>query len=166
MNESVGFYLHPFEDGTMRTCTRRALIGSVFYPGQMGTDLNPTENAFGGDPEKMYNEGRVLSLIVHLRPQAPPQMGTPALPRPRCVPTRFCFGYINAQFDRACLNTMKTLLKKSNENSERVLFEYAVSLSETELRAAQPNLHRGRAFAHVCKSRREPATSQARRDIK
>ena len=39
---------------------------------------------------------------------------------------------------------MKTLLKKSNENSERVLFEYAVSLSETELRAAMPNFHRGR----------------------
>ena len=125
-----------------------------------------TSSGTTGDGAKMYNEGRVLSLIVHLRPQAPPQMGTPALPRPRCVPTRFCFGYINAQFDRACLNTMKTLLKKSNENSERVLFEYAVSLSETELRAAQPNLHRGRAFAHVCKSRREPATSQARRNIK
>ena len=43
----------------------------------MGTDLNPTENAFGGDPEKMSNGGRVLSHIGHLRPQAPSKMGTP-----------------------------------------------------------------------------------------
>ena len=75
-------------------------------PGQTGTDLNPTENAFGGDPEKMSNEGHVLSLIGHLRTQTP-QVGTPDaapaenqrfspgdpdLPRPRCVPTRSCFG--------------------------------------------------------------------------
>ena len=77
----------------------------LLYPGQTGTDLNPTENAFGGDPEKMSNEGRALSLIGHLRPQAPPQAGTPDaapvenqgfspgdpdLPRPRCVPMRSC----------------------------------------------------------------------------
>ena len=47
------------------------------------------------------------------------------------VSIRSCFGYINAQFDRACLNTMKTLLKKSNENSERVLFEHDVSARRT-----------------------------------
>ena len=29
-----------------------------------------------------------------------------------------------------------------------------VSFSKTDLRAAQPNLHRGRIFAHACKSRR------------
>ena len=55
----------------------------------------------------MYNEGRVFSLIVHLRPQAPPEVGTPDaapaenqgfspgdpdLPRPRCVPARSCSG--------------------------------------------------------------------------
>ena len=40
----------------------------------------------------MYNEGRVFSLIVHLRPQAPPEVGTPTLPRPRCVPARSCSG--------------------------------------------------------------------------
>ena len=57
-----------------------------------------------GDGVKMSNEGRVSSLIGHLRPQAPPQVGTPDaapaenqgfspgdpdLPRPllsRCVP--------------------------------------------------------------------------------
>ena len=56
----------------------RALVRVfLLYPKQMGTDLNPTENAFGGDPEKMSNEGRVLSIIVHLRPQAPPQAGIP-----------------------------------------------------------------------------------------
>ena len=43
----------------------------------MGRDLNPTENAFGGDPEKMSSEGHVLSLIGHLRPQAPSKMGAP-----------------------------------------------------------------------------------------
>ena len=30
-----------------------------------------------GTPKKMSNEGRVLFLIEHLRPQAPPQVGTP-----------------------------------------------------------------------------------------
>ena len=30
------------------------------------------------------------------------------------------------------------------------------TFSETELRAAQPNLHRGQFFAHACKSRRAP----------
>ena len=70
-----------FEDGKYPP-TRRALIRSVFYPGQKGTDLNPTENAFGGDPEKMSNEGQHASLIGHLRTQPPSKMGTPALPRP------------------------------------------------------------------------------------
>ena len=36
------------------------------------------------------------------------------------------------------------------------MLEHDVSLSETELRAAQPNLHRGRVFARACKSRRAP----------
>ena len=35
----------------------------------MGTDLNPTENTFGGDPEKMSNAGQNVSLIGHLRPK-------------------------------------------------------------------------------------------------
>ena len=72
------------------TCTpiklylSRALVWAFLpYPKQMGTDLNPTENAFGGDPEKMSNEGHVLSLIGHLRPQAPPQVGDPG-----CSPSR------------------------------------------------------------------------------
>ena len=43
----------------------------------MGTDLNPTESTFGGDPEKMSNEGQNVPLIGHLRPQALPQAGTP-----------------------------------------------------------------------------------------
>ena len=55
-------------------------------------------------------------------------------------------------------------------HSPRTLFRGVLDLqlshSKMEQRAAQPNLHRGRAFAHACKSRREPATSQARRDIK
>ena len=38
----------------------------------------------------------------------------------------------------------------------RSIPEHDVTLSETELRAAQPNLHRGRIFAHACKSRRAP----------
>ena len=86
----------------------RALVRAfLLYPGHLGTELSPTENAFGGDPEKMSNEGHVLSHIGHLRPQAPPQVGTPDaapaenqrfspgdpdLPRPRCVPTRSYFG--------------------------------------------------------------------------
>ena len=36
------------------------------------------------------------------------------------------------------------------------VFVHDVSHSETELRAAQPNLHRGRKFVHACKSRRAP----------
>ena len=55
--------------------------------------------------------------------------GYPCFTPSPLVSIRSCFGYINAQFDRACLNTMKTLLKKSNENSERVLFEHDVSAS-------------------------------------
>ena len=63
----------------------------LLYSGQTGTDLNPTENAFGGDPEKMSNEGHVSFLIGHLRPQAPPQVGTPIYPVPYC-PNAFLFG--------------------------------------------------------------------------
>ena len=33
-------------------------MSSRITPKQMGTDLNPTENAFGGDPEKMFKLGR------------------------------------------------------------------------------------------------------------
>ena len=57
--------------------------------------------------------------------------GYPCFTPSPLVSIRSCFGYINAQFDRACLNTMKTLLKKSNENSERVLFEHDVSARRT-----------------------------------
>ena len=61
--------------------------------------------------------------------------GYPCFTPSPLVSIRSWFGYINAQFDKACLNTM-------------------CPFSETELRAAQPNLHRGRVFAHACKSRR------------
>ena len=33
-------------------------MGSRITPKQTGTDFNPTENAFGGDPEKMFILGR------------------------------------------------------------------------------------------------------------
>ena len=39
---------------------------------------------------------------------------------------------------------------------ERASWSTMSSLSKTEPRAAQPNLHRGRIFAHACKSRRAP----------
>ena len=62
--------------------------GSMLYPGQMGTDLNPTEYAFrknsgtNGDGVKMFICGHATPTFEHLRPQAPSKMGTPALPRP------------------------------------------------------------------------------------
>ena len=39
-------------------------------PKQTGTDLNPTENTFGGDPEKCSNSDEPVR-VEHLRPQAP-----------------------------------------------------------------------------------------------
>ena len=36
------------------------------------------------------------------------------------------------------------------------MHEHDGSISKTELRAAQPNLHRGRVLAHACKARRAP----------
>ena len=57
--------------------------GSMLYPGQMGTDLNPTEYAFrknsgtNGDGVKMFICGHATPTFEHLRPQAPSKMGTP-----------------------------------------------------------------------------------------
>ena len=42
-----------------------------------GRILTPPKMLSVGTPKKMSNEGRVLSIIEHLRPQAPPQVGTP-----------------------------------------------------------------------------------------
>ena len=67
----------------------------------------------------------------------PHQRWVPCFTPSPLVPMRSCFRRINEQLDSACLNTMG-------------------SHSETVLRAAQPNLHRGRIFAHACKSRRAP----------
>ena len=109
--------------------------------------------------------------------------GTPILPRPllsQCVPHRAGgWGHPrDGQLDRACLSTTFLFRRRSNKNSERDVlrhdahpsgvepltnahsFEVSLStmcpVSKTELRAAQPNLHRGRIFAHACKSRRAP----------
>ena len=49
---------------------------SRITPKQTGTDLNPTENTFGGDPEKMFNSDAFVR-VEHLRPHAP-RAGTPA----------------------------------------------------------------------------------------
>ena len=67
----------------------------------------------------------------------PHQRWVPCFTPSPLVPMRSCFRRINEQFDRACLNPTKTF-------------------SKTDLRAAKPNLHRGRIFAHACKSRRAP----------
>ena len=45
-------------------------------PKQTGTGLNPTENTFGGDPEKMFNSDESVR-VEHLRPHAP-RAGIPA----------------------------------------------------------------------------------------
>ena len=37
-------------------------MSSRINPKQMGTDLNPTENTFGGDPEKMFKLGRIRPI--------------------------------------------------------------------------------------------------------
>ena len=103
----------------------------------------------------MSNAGHVLSPIGHLR------MHGCSTPSP-LVSTHSCFGCINVHINRAGLNTTRTFLRKVNSNSERVLIEYDeylfgdglthtpsgrlgydVSHSETELRAAKPNFHRG-----------------------
>ena len=34
-------------------------MSSRITPKQTGTDLDPTENTFGGDPEKMFKLGRI-----------------------------------------------------------------------------------------------------------
>ena len=104
----------------------------------------------------MSNAGHVLSPIGHLR------MHGCSTPSP-LVSTHSCFGCINVHINRAGLNTTRTFLRMVSSDSERVLIEhdgysfgdalthtpsgrlgYDVSLSETELRAAKPNFHRGR----------------------
>ena len=57
---------------------QRVPVVSSCGKGRRGRVLSGTN----GDGVKMSNEGRALPLIGHLRPQAPPQAGTPALPRP------------------------------------------------------------------------------------
>ena len=72
-------------------------MSSRITPKQTGTDLNPTENTFGGDPEKMFILGRtrprlnICAPMPHRRcgPRLDPvPVGFNALPRERKYP---CF---------------------------------------------------------------------------
>ena len=58
------------------------MFDSRITPKQMGTDLNPTENTFGRDPEKMSNEGQNVSLLDICAPKPCRRRVPPALPRP------------------------------------------------------------------------------------
>ena len=53
-------------------------------PKQMGTELNPTENTFGGDPEKMFILGRTPPRLNICAPK-PRRRG------PRLDPVPICF---------------------------------------------------------------------------
>ena len=126
---------HFFGDCLTKTSSVMSPDTMLFY--SVGGDIKLRDN---GDGAKMFNGGQDKPAIEHLRTQTPPQAGPPMIPHaknqrffPRgpqftpspFVPIRSCFRRINEQLAKACMNTM-------------------CPFSETELRAAQPNLHSGR----------------------
>ena len=72
----------------------------------MGTDLNPTENAFGGDPEKMFKWGKQRPHLNICAPKPHRRWGPRLYPVPYC-PNAFLFRY-NVKHERACLNPTYT----------------------------------------------------------
>ena len=130
--------LHTFEDGIKHSNSRRALIRSVFYPGQTGTG------------QKCSNVGKQRP---HLNICAPkPHKWVPLLyPVPYC-PNAFLFRY-NVKHERVCLKLNLRPFKDGIQysNSSRALIrgvlDLQLSYSKTELRAAQPSVHRRLAAA-------------------